>query len=84
MRTPKKRRPALSHLPLRHRGAGQPSRAPQPGESSPVGPRGGNRSQASESLKSLQRGKFKIHVLDGWSNTGRVKDLEQLPTLNAL
>ena len=27
---------------------------------------GGNRSQASESLKSLQRGKFTIQVLDGW------------------
>ena len=40
--------------------------------------------QASESLKSLQRGKFTIHVLDGWFYTGRVKDLEQLPTLNAL
>ena len=38
--TPRKRRPALSHLPLRHRGAGQPCRAPQPGESSPVRPRG--------------------------------------------
>ena len=38
--TPRKRRPALSHLPLRHRGAGQPSRAPQTGESSPVRPRG--------------------------------------------